>query len=97
MTREERLQTKVSNTVIKKGVVLSNDQRGTMYRRFTCEDVRKVLFDIEEIKALGPDGYTSGFFKKAWHYRRYHNYYLGFLSKWEASKTNECYHFMSDS
>ncbi|KAL0439849.1 UNVERIFIED_CONTAM: LINE-1 retrotransposable element O protein [Sesamum latifolium] len=33
---------------------------------FTKEDVKQALFDIEEDKALGPDGYSSGFFKAAW-------------------------------
>ena len=33
---------------------------------FTGEDVKAAFFDIEDNKALGPDGYTSCFFKEAW-------------------------------
>ncbi|KAL2235312.1 UNVERIFIED_CONTAM: hypothetical protein Sindi_1263400 [Sesamum indicum] len=30
-------------------------------------DVKQVVFDIADDKAPGPDGYSSGFFKAAWH------------------------------
>ncbi|XP_057248940.1 uncharacterized protein LOC130590496 [Beta vulgaris subsp. vulgaris] len=35
---------------------------------FTREDVKRALFDIDDNKASGPDGYSSGFFKKTWNY-----------------------------
>ncbi|XP_071698715.1 uncharacterized protein [Rutidosis leptorrhynchoides] len=30
------------------------------------EEIKRAMFDIDEDKAAGPDGYTSCFFKKAW-------------------------------
>ncbi|GKF71287.1 hypothetical protein Tco_0207401, partial [Tanacetum coccineum] len=30
------------------------------------DEIKKALFDIEDNKASGPDGYTSKFFKSAW-------------------------------
>ena len=29
-------------------------------------EIKKVLFDIDDDKTLGPDGFTSKNFKKAW-------------------------------
>ncbi|KAL0455556.1 UNVERIFIED_CONTAM: hypothetical protein Slati_0894800 [Sesamum latifolium] len=37
-----------------------------MTRAVTRDDVNEALFDIGEDKALGPDGFSSGFFKVAW-------------------------------
>ncbi|XP_010670394.1 uncharacterized protein LOC104887462 [Beta vulgaris subsp. vulgaris] len=33
---------------------------------FPGEDVKRAIFDIEDNKASGPDGYSSCFFKEAW-------------------------------
>ncbi|KAL0408398.1 UNVERIFIED_CONTAM: hypothetical protein Sradi_1774200 [Sesamum radiatum] len=30
------------------------------------DEIKQAIFDIDESKALGPDGYSSGFFKAAW-------------------------------
>ena len=30
--------------------------------------MKEAIFDIDENKAAGPDGYSSGFFEKAWDY-----------------------------
>ena len=33
---------------------------------YTAEEVRKVLFDIEDLKAPGPDGLHAIFYKRFW-------------------------------
>ncbi|XP_071692649.1 uncharacterized protein [Rutidosis leptorrhynchoides] len=37
-----------------------------MVRFITDEEIKAALFDIDDDKALGPDGYSSKFFKTAW-------------------------------
>ncbi|KAL0445468.1 UNVERIFIED_CONTAM: hypothetical protein Slati_1674700 [Sesamum latifolium] len=32
----------------------------------TTDDIKQAVFDIDETKAPGPDGYSSGFFKATW-------------------------------
>ena len=32
---------------------------------FTCEEIKRALFSMEENETSGIDGYTSGFFKRA--------------------------------
>ncbi|KAL0282123.1 UNVERIFIED_CONTAM: hypothetical protein Sangu_2969400 [Sesamum angustifolium] len=32
----------------------------------SLEEIKKAFFDIEEDRALGPDGYSAGFYKAAW-------------------------------
>ncbi|KAL0420738.1 UNVERIFIED_CONTAM: hypothetical protein Slati_3096700 [Sesamum latifolium] len=46
--------------------IISADEAQTLIRPFTREEVKADLFDIEEDRAPGPDGYSSGFFKVAW-------------------------------
>lgn len=63
---QQTLQKKVSKTVIKEGNLLDDDQKQRLCRIFSADDVKHALYNIEETKAPGPDGYTSGFFKEAW-------------------------------
>ncbi|GJZ48772.1 RNA-directed DNA polymerase, eukaryota, reverse transcriptase zinc-binding domain protein [Tanacetum coccineum] len=37
-----------------------------MIRKVTREEIKDAMFSIDDNKALGPDGYTAKFFKKAW-------------------------------
>ncbi|GJY54986.1 RNA-directed DNA polymerase, eukaryota, reverse transcriptase zinc-binding domain protein [Tanacetum coccineum] len=37
-----------------------------MSKDVTKEEIKRVVFDIDDSKAPGPDGFTSKFFKKAW-------------------------------
>ncbi|XP_048502988.1 uncharacterized protein LOC125498759 [Beta vulgaris subsp. vulgaris] len=48
---EENLRAKVSATVIKEGNVLTNDQKAAMCRRFSAEEVKQVVFEIDDNKA----------------------------------------------
>nr|GEV51084.1 hypothetical protein [Tanacetum cinerariifolium] len=47
----------------KKVSVASN---ANMIRLVTNDEIKRVMFDIGDDKASGPDGYTSAFFKKGW-------------------------------
>ncbi|GJU46929.1 hypothetical protein Tco_1204195 [Tanacetum coccineum] len=46
--------------------VLSEDEAENMISMVTSDEIKEAIFDIDSNKAFGPDGYTSGFFKKAW-------------------------------
>ncbi|GJW48256.1 RNA-directed DNA polymerase, eukaryota, reverse transcriptase zinc-binding domain protein [Tanacetum coccineum] len=46
--------------------ILSEKKAEDMICLVTDEEIKEVVFDIDSNKASGPDGYTLGFFKKAW-------------------------------
>ncbi|KAL0290490.1 UNVERIFIED_CONTAM: Transposon TX1 uncharacterized protein [Sesamum calycinum] len=46
--------------------ILSDDEARDIIRPVTIDEVKTAFFDIEEDKAPGPDGFSSGFFKAAW-------------------------------
>ncbi|KAL2235687.1 UNVERIFIED_CONTAM: hypothetical protein Sindi_1300900 [Sesamum indicum] len=46
--------------------ILSNEEATALLLPFTPADVKQAVFDIDEDKAPGPDGYSLGFFKAAW-------------------------------
>ncbi|KAK4382094.1 hypothetical protein Sango_2905100 [Sesamum angolense] len=46
--------------------ILTDDEARAIIRPVTIDEVKTALFDIEEDKAPGPDGFSSGFFKAAW-------------------------------
>ncbi|KAL0455327.1 UNVERIFIED_CONTAM: Retrovirus-related Pol polyprotein from type-1 retrotransposable element R2 [Sesamum latifolium] len=46
--------------------IIPNDERETMIRPVEREEIKAAFFDIDEDKALGPDGFSAGFFKAAW-------------------------------
>ncbi|KAL2239614.1 UNVERIFIED_CONTAM: hypothetical protein Sindi_0602600 [Sesamum indicum] len=46
--------------------LLTEDEITAIIRPFTPLEVKQAVFDIDEDKAPGPDGYSSGFFKAAW-------------------------------
>lgn len=48
------------------GKLVSVKQAAALIRPMSQEEIKAALFSIGESKAPGPDGYTSGFFKKAW-------------------------------
>nr|KAJ0211180.1 hypothetical protein LSAT_V11C400156810 [Lactuca sativa] len=45
---------------------LDNQQALDMVKDVTNEEIKAALFDIDDDKAPGPDGFSSKFFKKAW-------------------------------
>ncbi|GKA86210.1 RNA-directed DNA polymerase, eukaryota, reverse transcriptase zinc-binding domain protein [Tanacetum coccineum] len=45
---------------------LNNDEALKMIRQVSDAEIKNAMFDIEDSKALGPDGYTSRFYKSAW-------------------------------
>ncbi|KAK4383613.1 hypothetical protein Sango_2759200, partial [Sesamum angolense] len=44
----------------------TDDEARAIIRPVTTDEVKIAFFDIEEDKAPGPDGFSSGFFKAAW-------------------------------
>ncbi|KAK4382598.1 hypothetical protein Sango_2856900 [Sesamum angolense] len=46
--------------------ILTKDEARAIIRPVTIDEVKTAFFDIEEDKAPGPDGFSSGFFKAAW-------------------------------
>ncbi|KAL0302257.1 UNVERIFIED_CONTAM: hypothetical protein Scaly_3037800, partial [Sesamum calycinum] len=46
--------------------ILTDDEARAIIRPVTIDEVKTAFFDIEEDKAPGPDGFSSGFFKAAW-------------------------------
>ncbi|KAK4384720.1 hypothetical protein Sango_3032200 [Sesamum angolense] len=46
--------------------ILTDDESQAIIRPVTIDEVKQLYFDIEEDKAPGPDGFSSGFFKAAW-------------------------------
>ncbi|KAL0318219.1 UNVERIFIED_CONTAM: Transposon TX1 uncharacterized protein [Sesamum calycinum] len=46
--------------------IVTDEEASLLIRPITKDDVKTTVFDIEEDRAPGPDGYSSGFFKAAW-------------------------------
>ncbi|KAL0293457.1 UNVERIFIED_CONTAM: Retrovirus-related Pol polyprotein from type-1 retrotransposable element R2 [Sesamum radiatum] len=46
--------------------VLTPEECRVLVQLLSGEEIKDVFFDIAEDKALGPDGYSSGFYKAAW-------------------------------
>jgi hypothetical protein len=57
---------KICLEVVAQGNVVSADQANALMVPFSREEVKSALFSIPGIKAPGPDGYNSTFFKKSW-------------------------------
>lgn len=47
--------------------VLSEEEANYMIQKVTDQEVKTAMFDIEDEKAPGPDGFTTKFYKEAWH------------------------------
>ncbi|KAL0286117.1 UNVERIFIED_CONTAM: hypothetical protein Sangu_2747800 [Sesamum angustifolium] len=46
--------------------IVTTEECDYLVRPVTKDEVKTVVFDIDEDRAPGPDGYSSGFFKAAW-------------------------------
>lgn len=56
----------VKQEIMNEGMVLNEEQKRTLCRPVTTEDVKRVLMEIPNEKAPGNDGYSSFFFKHSW-------------------------------
>ncbi|XP_074298892.1 uncharacterized protein LOC141629862 [Silene latifolia] len=55
-----------SKFVVKKGPICSDEHWQILLSPVTNEEIKDALFSIPNHKALGPDGYSSAFFKDSW-------------------------------
>ncbi|KAL0451455.1 UNVERIFIED_CONTAM: hypothetical protein Slati_1123600 [Sesamum latifolium] len=46
--------------------IITEEEGHTLIQPITTEEVKLTVFDIAKYKALGSDGYSSGFYKAAW-------------------------------
>ena len=53
--------------VIAKGNTLTVEQQMSLCTPFIDEEIKSMMFSIPNTKSLGPDGFSSGFFKTTWH------------------------------
>ncbi|XP_062104315.1 uncharacterized protein LOC133815494 [Humulus lupulus] len=51
---------------LEKGTRLNLEQQLDLLKPFSNKEIKKVLFNIPDVKYPGPDGYGSGFFKSMW-------------------------------
>jgi hypothetical protein len=52
--------------VVHCGACINADSHDYLLAPVSADDIKQVLFSMDDDKAPGPDGYTSAFFKKAW-------------------------------
>ena len=52
--------------IIREGPILNDKHRNTLNLYFSSNEIKAAMWSILEEKALGLDGYNSGFFKAAW-------------------------------
>ena len=52
--------------VVHCGACINADSHDLLLTPVTADDIKQVLFSMDDDKAPGSDGYTSAFFKKAW-------------------------------
>ncbi|GJX67975.1 RNA-directed DNA polymerase, eukaryota, reverse transcriptase zinc-binding domain protein [Tanacetum coccineum] len=45
---------------------IDNQEAGRMINEVSSEEIKAAMFDIDDNKASGPDGFTAKFFKKVW-------------------------------
>ncbi|XP_060183185.1 uncharacterized protein LOC132613154 [Lycium barbarum] len=54
------------HVILQNGPVLGIEHQLKLLMPFAAEDVKKAIFQIDQTKSPGPDGYGSGFFRDAW-------------------------------
>ncbi|XP_021852418.2 uncharacterized protein [Spinacia oleracea] len=60
-------RTPVNREVVQQGPVCMDHHKAILNAPYTADEVKKALFSIPGIKAPGPDGFGSYFYKDAWH------------------------------
>ncbi|XP_062114290.1 uncharacterized protein LOC133825349 [Humulus lupulus] len=63
---EMRGRRAVLDSVVQNGATVSEQQAEFLCGKYTQEEVKAALYSIPEEKALGPDRYSSAFFKHSW-------------------------------
>lgn len=53
----------INQNYLSSGPCLTDEQKETLIQTVSPEEIKKALFDISNLKAPGPNGYSSGFFK----------------------------------
>lgn len=48
--------------------LITQEQSNSLNAKFTEEEVKKAVFEMQPEKAPGPDGFPAGFFQKCWHF-----------------------------
>lgn len=48
------------------GKLVDHDMKQSLVKQITSEEIKLALFNIDDNKSPGPDGYGSFFFKKEW-------------------------------
>lgn len=56
----------INMNIIQQGPVLTATQQKLLTLSFTEDEIKKTMWSIPEDKALGLDGFNSGFYKTAW-------------------------------
>jgi len=52
--------------VVQSGACINADSHDFLLAPVSVDDIKRVLFSMDDNKASSPDGYTSAFFKQAW-------------------------------
>ncbi|XP_019237733.1 PREDICTED: uncharacterized protein LOC109217895 [Nicotiana attenuata] len=64
--REGRKRAKTFHSFLKNGTTLNATQQMELIQPYTAKEVKQAMFSIDVNKSPGPDGYGSGFYRKAW-------------------------------
>ena len=57
---------RINMNMIQGGPVLNQDHQNMLDLNFTPDEIKDAMWSILEDKALGLDGFNSGFYKAAW-------------------------------
>ncbi|KAL9237052.1 hypothetical protein vseg_011642 [Gypsophila vaccaria] len=56
----------VDEPTVQRGICIREDKWSGLLAIPSAQEIKEAMFDIDDTKAPGPDGYTSRFFKDAW-------------------------------
>ncbi|KAJ8419640.1 LOW QUALITY PROTEIN: hypothetical protein Cgig2_030847 [Carnegiea gigantea] len=59
-------QSPIVNDIILIGPLLTQEQQVSLCQPFSDQNIKEAIFSIPNLKSVGPDGYSSSFFKQAW-------------------------------